>query len=211
VALSLAACSNNAEGQVSALGTVQGLLKRAPVPKVPNPEQVAAMSAQTLAGTSGPVILFALPDRKQITTLVRIETNRGYETYGSSDRRTVTLKGGMITATRGLGEDIMSVDISGVAPLIRAAREGAAYRTNRHLDGENITVAERSYCQIKIGSQSQIPLGAGSAQVTEVLESCVTDDLAYQNAYYITQGGRIVQSRQWHSPLNGYVIIQQLR
>lgn len=201
--LGLAACSNSSEGQISARSVIQSAITRQAPPDALSTAEISALVSTTLASTTSPVILIGLPKRKQVTTMVQIETNRGYETYGSSDRRTITLNGGILTATRGLGEDIMSVDVSRVAPLIRGAREGSAYRINRSLDGENVTLEERTYCQIKIGAPRD--------GLTEVLESCVADDLSYQNAYYIAPGGRIIESRQWHSPLSGYVTIQQLR
>ncbi|QIE47924.1 YjbF family lipoprotein (plasmid) [Pseudohalocynthiibacter aestuariivivens] len=217
--LSLAACSNRESSDVTATdmlkGTFSAIFKRGG-PKAPDPNLIAQTAAKILATTSGQVIFIAIPSRDAMTVMQEIERNGPYVTFGSSDRRSITLKGGIVTATRGLGNDLMSSDVDAVAAIIRARQDGAASRVNRYLDGENYTVALDPYCQIKSEGGEQVSLGEVHTSTTRMLESCIADkdefrDTTFQNSYQVTPGGRIVQSRQWISPLNGYIVIQSLR
>ena len=217
--LSLAACSNRPNNDLSttdmAKGTLATIFKKEGV-KTSDPNALAQQAASILANTSGQVILLAISSRDAMTVMQEIERNGPYVTFGSSDRRSITLKAGIVTATRGLGNDLLSSDVDAVSAIIRARKVGKAYRVNRYLDGENITVALDPYCQVKPDGNGQVALGEVHTSTTRMLESCIADkdefrDTTFQNSYQVSPGGRIVQSRQWVSPLNEYIRIQSLR
>lgn len=213
--LNLVACGNAPGREVTGVSVAKGIFSRianrGAAPATPDPAQVAQQVANTLAATTGQVIVVSIPNRDALAVMQEIERNGAYTTYGTSDRRSLTLKGGMLTATRGLGNDLMSADVDGPARLIRARQEGRAERVNRHLDGENLTLAPQMICIVTPGGQSHITIGTIDSPVTQVEETCTSLDETRTNTYRVSPDGRILQSRQWVSPLNGYIVIQQLR
>lgn len=209
--LGLAACGNAPGREVTAVSVIKGLLDRPAPPATPDAGQVSQMAASALAGTTGQVIVVSIPDRDVLAVMQQIERNGDHVTFGTSDRRSMTLKNGILTATRGLGHDLMSVDADRPAALIRARSEGAAQRVNRYLDGEDQTAPLTAWCQFKRDDDVYLETGGTRRPVAQMLESCIAGQTTFQNLYLIDGGGRIVQSRQWISPLNGYVTIQSLR
>ncbi|RKF12412.1 hypothetical protein D6850_18250 [Roseovarius spongiae] len=217
--ITLAACSNRAGGDVNALTVAQGVFKslfERGGASAPAPDEVARQAAGALASTTGRVIVVAIPERDVLTVMQEIERNGPYITFGTADRRSITLKGGMVTATRGLGNDLMSADVDAVTALIRRGETDATRRVNRYLDGENRTISLAPWCQVKPAGPGAVALGEVQARTTRMLESCLADTgsadtASFQNSYQVDGAGRIVQSRQWISPLNGYIVIQSLR
>lgn len=222
--LSLAACGNAPGREVSAASIARGVVSAVigqDDAQSPDPDRVAQQAAAALANSDGEVIVVAIPNRDALAVMQEIERNGPYVTFGTADRRSVTLKNGILTGTRGLGYDLMSAEVAETGTLIRTQGEGAGRRVNRYLDGENLTVAISPWCQVKLGGTGRVNLGEVNAATRQVAESCVGERLAYpggtaeraafQNSYQVTASGRVVQSRQWISPLNGYITIQSLR
>ncbi len=199
----VAGCSNAPDNQVTA-GTITKSIftGRKSVP-APTAQQIAADVSKALAATDAPLILLMIPERQAVTVMQKLEQNQGYDTYGTGDRRSITLRGGMLSGTRGLGNDIMSSDINAVRALVSARKAGTAQRFMRYLDGEELTISEVRTCNVYVtGSDSM---------TTHVSETCAGDGADFTNTYRVTPGGRITQSRQWHSPAIQYLTIQNLR
>jgi hypothetical protein len=176
------------------------------------PEQLQAAVAQALAGTDLPLALGVVEARNATALLTRIETNGAYGTWATPDRRSIILKHGMVTATRGLGNDIMSSDLSGVAGLIAARKPGSGQRVMRYLDGENHTVALVAQCVVTRGGEKAISAGEiRNRKVTEMREACTAESRSFTNSYLVDRAGFPVQSRQWLSPAGGYLTLQMLR
>lgn len=210
----IAGCTNAPDRQVTA-GTIGTSIKEAVLsrkaPEAPDAQQVAADIAKALAATDAPLILLTVPKRKQVTVMQELEENRGYDTYGTADRRSIVLRGGMLTGTRGLGHDVMSSDVAAVRALVSGRRAGAARRVMRYLDGEDLTVARVWQCEVRVGDSSRATLAQRQADVTEVSETCTGDGPGFTNTYQVGDKGRILTSRQWHSPPVGYLSIRTLR
>ncbi|WP_238366345.1 YjbF family lipoprotein [Mesobacterium pallidum] len=210
LAAALAACGNDdsARQSTAVLRNVAGLITGgggAAAPAAPTGEQVA----QTLANTDQPVALVNLEASQLTALLIRIEQNGRYDTYGSSDRRTVTFKDGMITASRGLGGDLMSASLDGSLALVSARRAGSAVRQMRFLDGEDQIFAYEFTCTVTDNGTQPMP---GSGKPTrKMTESCGGDLRSFENSYYLDGAGDIVASRQWMGPVLGYVNVAQAR
>jgi len=209
--LAFAACSKTEGNEINATSIAKNILKGRKKAAKPDVNAVAVAAANILATTDKAAILISLPKRDLLSVVQEIETNRGYITFGSPDRRSITLKNGMLTATRGLGNDVLSSDIGGVHALISARHEGAAQRAMRYLDGENLTVEMTPFCQIKLGKTTHVSIGEINSPAQIVLESCIADHTTFQNTYHVAPNGRILQSQQWHSPFNDYIVLQALR
>lgn len=167
--------------------------------------------AQALAGTQGPLELITREDNSGWSMMLRIEENRGYETFGSSDRRTVTLRNGVLTASRGLGGDLMSSDISQVAPLIAARKPGQGTRIMRFIGDDEQTAEIRFSCTVSVGGSVPVKTGAIDTSARQVTETCTTSAREITNVYLVDGAGRSIGSKQWAGPLNGYLLTQTLR
>ncbi|MEB8387645.1 YjbF family lipoprotein [Rhodobacteraceae bacterium KMM 6894] len=209
--LALTACTNSPDKHVTATTITKSLFKGRAKPKPVDPNQLAASIQTVLASTNAPVIALAIPNRKAATVMSQLDVNHGYATFGTSDRRSVTLRGGMVTGTRGLGEDIMSSDISGVQALIAGRRNGTAQRVTRYLNGEDVTVAQVTTCTVSVGTTDRYQLAEVNSAATSVSETCRAEGGEFTNTYRVAPTGRVLQSRFWHSPMNEYITIQALR
>jgi hypothetical protein len=207
----LTGCSN-APDQLVTPGTIaKMIMKQNKAPAAPSAQQIVADVAKALAATDAPLILVSIPKRHAVTVMQRLERNGGYGTYGTADRRSITLRTGMLTGTRGLGNDVMSSDIDAVLALVSTRRAGSAKRVMRYLDGEEMTLAQVSTCTVRVGAVSRVQGGEIDVPTTQISETCKGDGQEFTNTYQVAADGRIMQSRQWHSPLNGYLTIQSLR
>jgi len=212
----LSACGNMPGQDVSLVSMAKDVLsgkkaaQQAAAPQTP--EMVAAAVSQALKETDQPLALMAIESRGGAVALIQqIERNGAYVTWGSADRRSVTTRNGMITATRGLGQDLMSSSVSPSLALVSSRQSGSAQRVHRYLDGENQTIELVTTCTISRAGTGRVVSGEINRPVTKMTESCVAQTTRFQNSYQVDSAGRILQSMQWIGPLNGSAVIQMLR
>jgi len=209
----LAGCSGgDRNNDTAGLTVLKGALTPKQEAQSPNAAQVAAAMQQSLQATDEPLAFVVLPKRQAITIMPRIETNGAYVTHGTSDRRSLTLKHGMLTATRGFGEDLMSSEVDASLALVRGRKAGTVQRMQRYLDGENRTIVLETTCQITPGGTVRYQAGELDRPAVKVQEACQAQATRFTNSYQVDAAtGRILQAQQWVSPMNGLAIIQQLR
>ena len=210
--LALAGCGNRTDQGVFLKATQSGALKSKGQGSAPDPQQLATAVQAALAGTTEPVALGVVEGRNATAILTRIERNGAYSTWGTPDRRTITTRGGMVTATRGLGNDLMSSQPGSSLALVSGRRAGSATRVMRYLDGENKTVELVLTCQYAKGGGKRLSAGElKNVAVSEITESCNSADTSFSNSYLVDARGRVLQSRQWLSPTSGHLVMQLLR
>lgn len=201
----VAGCGNDAERAevgktyIDALKSGAFFGRETPVPQ-PTLDQLAVVVSKTV---TDPVILVEMKDGGGTAAIVEIERNGSYITYATGDRRTITMKGGMATATRGLGQDLMSSASGESADMVRARRTGEVTRVMRHIEGDDQTRKRRFACQITRGTKDDFA-GDLHSSGTIMVERCRAEDLDFTNAYVVSGSGRITESIQWLSPLRGY-------
>ena len=210
--LALAACGNQPD-QGSVLNAIKGgaLKKSRETSAVPTAEELSRNIGLALKNTDKRLAIAVVENRNSFTFLTEVANNGAYSTWGSPDRRTISEKNGVVTATRGLGADLMSAEVSNSLALIVNRRSGNASRTHVYLNGENQEQIMQLTCSIKVLGAESIAIGEISGTVTVLDEECSGPNVAFENTYKVTPSGRIVQSRQWLGPVNGYLTIQKLR
>lgn len=117
-------------------------------PEVPPPDR-AQVIAEALAKTTGPVILIEIPRSAQIAAAVPVGRNGDHVTWGTADRRSLTTHHGVITATRGLGQDLMSSDISEPFLTIQTGVSRQATRVHRFLSPEYAEIDHPIDCRVE--------------------------------------------------------------
>ena len=94
-------------------------------------QQITPQVRQRFRHTS--LMIAQLESNDRASILVRKGENRDVETYFTPDNISISLRDGVLIATRGLGFDLMSADVSDTIAGLR--RGGRAVRIHRYLDG----------------------------------------------------------------------------
>jgi len=161
---------------------------------------VAAVPPQPI----GPARLrVTLPATGAQATLAPVARNGGVTVWQTLDGITLSFRSGVLVATRGLGDDLMSADPSGTLAMLRGPTGAAQYPHIRsYLDGEDRTVFRSFQCRREARS------GTGAAR--QVVERCISTDVEVTNTYWLDAAGEIVRSRQWVSPTVDYMETERL-
>lgn len=211
--VALAACTNE-RTDVTALSIAKEQFSRKDPSVVSDPAQVAQSVQEALNVLEGPLALATFEKTQNNVVLRQIQTNGPYTTWtswGGNERRSVTTRNGMITATRGLMNDLMSSDVTASLSLVSARQSGSATRVQRYLDGENHTVSVTANCTITRGERTRVQAGSIDRMAVEMTESCETGERSFRNLYRVDDSGRILQSVQWLNDTYGSTVIQVLR
>lgn len=132
-----------------------------------------------------------LEDNDQASVLIEAGNNQDVATFFTPDGRSISLKQGVLVATRGLGFDLMSADVSSV--LSSLGNGTRAVRIHRYLDGEDQLVIHSFVCDY----EGRI----------RVVETCYGNGSSFENTYSMS-AGRILASRQWIGPQLGHIILE---
>lgn len=164
-----------------------------------------AMARIGLAEVEGPLMLAVLEARGAVALMVPYGQNGPVRTWVTADRRTVSLVGGRIVATRGLGHDLMAR-----APAT-GFRPGPSQALLSTLNAAHEPVEFALSCRVIAGERMPITLASGESMTAQgYAEKCVGPDGSVQNDFWLSDG-QLRQSRQWLGPDAGYLTLQMLR
>ncbi len=220
LSLTLSACGNNPNegaGARAALGVAKDLSTQllnlggtnaAPAAAPSNPAQLVD---EAMGATDGKVMIAILESRNVMAIMGVAQTNQGYETWEAADRRSLILKNGILTGSRGLGDDLMASESDASIALITSRSEGQATRSYQFLSGMGVTNHFEIECQIVKGSTERVEAGEINVEAVTLAEVCEKDAVEINNLYWVDSRGNIVKSRQWVSAQVGYAMFQHLR
>ena len=213
--LGLSGCSSN-KNKMTALSAGKALkaVLTGPKPRL-DPARLSRAAAEALAKTDDErLVAIQFPTVKGQSVLRVIESNGPYDTWaawGTTDRRTVTTKRGIITATRSVPPDLMSADVDEVLRLVTRREEGTAVYAQRYLDGNHKIVEAKSTCVVTRGYDKLVEYGEIRQPALQMFSSCVSADRQFVDLFLVGEDGRILQSRQWVGPVVGFAVMQHLR
>lgn len=141
--------------------------------------------------------------------------NGDYVTYVSGFRQSVTLRGTLVTATRGLGGDLLSV---------RSDADDPIARLTPFKDWKNILTRDYRFpgvgpagtvisvsCQLSKGAATRLTIVELTYNVTPVTETCEGDGVTFTNTYFAdSKTGQIWKTRQWVGEKVGFLNIEVL-
>ncbi|MCK0097153.1 YjbF family lipoprotein [Yoonia sp. F2084L] len=156
----------------------------------------AGFTPAVMAQIDGPVLLVSIPTLGTAAALTRTSVNNGVETFLTADGISISLQDGLVVATRGLGFDLMTADVSEVSRALRGG-QSSAVRIHRYLDGENQLVTRSFVCRYTN------PVGQGTQ------EQCTSRLGIIENSYIVDKNGLFSSSRQWISPQIGDMRIER--
>ena len=140
------------------------------------------------------------------TVGVAIQMRDARIVYSSNDNRGVTLDGGLIYGTLGLGTNLQAVTTQDDDPLVNettAQEWPAQVKRTYHLSGRGTSFEQiTATCSHQIGRELTIEVVDVNRQVTEVVEICETEDgAAFNNVHYLdAKSSRVWRTSQWTGP-----------
>lgn len=214
----LTGCGSDGD-QLAPAALVRDLGKRATTPSVA--EQAAATERAVLAITPAQVAASTLPlARVRIegtgaaATMAEVDRKGANSTWFTGDGGSFLFRDGMLTGTRGLGEDLMGLSGPGLAA---AAKAGEATRIYRYLDGNERLVNVTLTCLVNRESHPPITILDRVHPVDQIGEYCRGREvdgtpLEIENFYWVSPGTTTVwQSRQFISWKFGRAEIEILK
>lgn len=169
------------------------------------------LTRAALAGVEGPLLLAQIEKTGAAATLKLARTNQGYQTFASPDKLTMTFKGGVLSASRGLAGDLLGGETDATLSALHARRAATYSKALRYIGGDRQIILSRLTCRMDVAGPEKIDVLEVSHETTHMAEVC-TDSGGGQlrNDYWIGAGQVIWKSRQFLHPIMGYVTVQQL-
>ncbi|WP_158965126.1 YjbF family lipoprotein [Chachezhania sediminis] len=168
-----------------------------------------SITPAAVEATGEPVIFVEVPNREAQAFLGLRGRNGPNDTWLTNDNISISYNDGVIVATRGLGSDVMTVDVSEVLPAIRG-RRSEAMRVNRYLNGEGHIVPEVYFCDYARTPGVVADTALGPRSSTKIVEVCQGRERTFENIYWYAPGGKPLMSRQWISETNQYALTEFL-
>ncbi len=155
----------------------------------------ATLTPDVLAQIDGPLLLVQIPSRGEVAGLTRVGSNDGIDTFLTSNGVSISLRDGAVVATRGLGFDLMTADVTQPLAAISGGQQQAV-RIHRYLDGENQLIARSFICTYSVTAARR------------VVETCKSPGTSFENEYVVDSNRVITSSRQWISPEIGSILTE---
>ena len=146
----------------------------------------------------GPEITVTLTFRGIRFPMRQLETEGDVTTWIAADGATMETRNGMVIATRGFGQDLMSASVPTPAQLVGGAGH---QRVHFFLDGTDTTNRRDYTCTVAAATG-----GDGPAVAHHLTEACVAERRRVTNEYWIDSRLRVIKSKQWISNHAGYVV-----
>jgi hypothetical protein len=147
-------------------------------------DNVAAVQPQLVGEDRLDVVIPAREARARLGPVARTGDVTVWQTL---DGITLSMRQGLLVATRGLGDDLMSAEVDGVLALLRGASgEGPVPHIRSRLDGEDRTEFRSYQCRRDAGGTD-----AGLRRV-EVL--CISPQDRFTNTYWLNSAGAVIRS-----------------
>lgn len=133
-----------------------------------------------------------------------LQDNGGEMTIGLQSGPTAAFDNGVLVATRGFGDDLITLESAGVVQALRSGG-GTVVRRLESLDAQNQILTDRLACTISAAGSEEVDLGLRQVTLRRFEENCRSAALVFDNIYWLDGSGGIVASRQYVSPTVAYL------
>jgi outer membrane murein-binding lipoprotein Lpp len=214
----LAGCGNDGAGNDLAVparvlaGLVTGLGKPA-AGTTADPDDPAvragilAYRAQ-LEADGQPILLASIQALRYGTLHAPFGQNGDVQTWSSTGYQQISLRGGILVATRGFGPDLMSAASPGVAAIARGT--GSTRRSYFYLDGADQPQRQDFACTLSSAGPETIEVMAKTYATRKVIESCDGPAGPFRNEYWFDSSLNIRQSSQRMAPGMDNLFMQRI-
>lgn len=167
------------------------------------------MTREQIDASGKPLMLVTAPDIGGIALVSPVATNGDVVTWLSPDGISITVKSGIVIATRGFGDDLSAANVDETLTALRNGG-GTATRVAEYYTGQDRIARPTLTCDIKATGAEKLTIVRKDYQTTRFEEHCVNAQLDYISVFWIDEAGKMVQSQQWLSNGVGYLTIQTL-
>lgn len=122
---------------------------------------------------------------------------------------TAAYDSGILAATRGFGDDLLTIDAPGLLAALRSGG-GAVSRQTETLDAQDQIVTQTFACTITEASAETIDLGLRQTSARRLDEACRGETIGFDNIYWLDGTGAVIASRQYVSPTVAYLRANRL-
>lgn len=212
--LALASCGNDPNTGISpdavkdmVTAAKQRLAGKPAVPAAPSAETVAAGVAALEA--AGQPIYLVRNKTLGVTGLMGIlGTNGDVITWSTPDYHSVSMRDGIVIATRGFGPDLMSA----VAPTVQqlAVGKGTTKRRYYYLDGADQSRFYDYDCSLAVSGTETIGILGRSYATRKITETCNGQQSSIVNEFWFDSDANLRQSSQLLVPGVENLLLQRI-
>lgn len=209
----LAACSSGGTSPV--VSVIKGVILPTKTDDIPVTNAGAKLTRAKIDAFGLALIRGGIEGENVSNLLTGTAVNGQYVTYVSSFRQNITMFGGLITGTRGMGGDLLAVRAAANDPVAYATPT-ADWPTTLTRDyrfpgvgpvGKTVSVT----CDLTPAPDTTVMIVEVTYEVTPFTEACTGDGVTFTNTYLAEPDtGQIWQSQQWIGDKVGYVNIDIL-
>lgn len=169
-------------------------------------QPAAGITRAQLAQFNSPMIMAEIPTLGLTTFFVPYGQNGGVETWASVDDKAISLRQGIMVATRGFGPDIMQAVAPSAAQIASGA--GSHDRVYYYLDGADQTQRVKYHCTLANLGAETITVVERQHRTRHVAETCTGNGREITNEYWFENGNFLRKSKQLLVPEWGYFTLQ---
>lgn len=155
-----------------------------------------------------PIILASNGTLRYGTLLAPFGGNNGVKTWSSTSYQTISLRDGMMVATRGFGPDLMSSVMPTTAKV--STGQGTTERRYMYLDGADQPQTLDFRCELAFVGSESIEVMAKPYQTRKVTETCGGKAGRFVNEFWFDSSANIRQSKQFLAPGLDNMFIQEV-
>ncbi|NSX53238.1 YjbF family lipoprotein [Parasulfitobacter algicola] len=160
--------------------------------------QVASLPARTWVAH--------LDERNAWASLTLLGNNRGVRTYLTEDSISVSLRQGVLVATRGLGNDVHVANPNPtLAALSSQGTRGRYTREMTFLDPTSQKISTLFSCTMTPIGPTAVTIAQTRQATRQYSEDCQSDTRKITNLFWTSTSGAMTRTRQWVSPTVGYL------
>lgn len=170
-----------------------------------------ALISKALSATDGPIAIVVRLDTKAVLAMNPVGRNGDYVTWGSAPGQGITYRRGILSNTRGFGEDLMASRIDHAVVAITSGRDADYTRKNYYLGDLGQTTELALSCSLRRSGAEKVIIGEINANAVIMKETCRKGQIDFTNVYWVDGSGNVLKSSQWVGQRIGSVAIQNLR
>lgn len=157
-----------------------------------------------------PLLLAEIPALDAAATLIPLGSRDGVVTWQTADDVALSFRDGVVVASRGLGFDLISADVTGTLAAMNGGPQAGYSRLLTFLDGEGQTLFRAFLCEMAAPRPETIEVVGAAFPTTRHDETCNSTGLRIDNSYWRDPDGTMRRSRQWLSPGAEMLITERL-
>tara|TARA_R110002094_G_scaffold2130_3_gene8981 strand:+ start:1197 stop:1856 length:660 start_codon:yes stop_codon:yes gene_type:complete len=203
IAALLAGCATTDDATRATAERVLDYAQQTITPTLQESRYIAAEQA------GAPLLKFGIEDLEVVTIGVFDTRRDGIETWLTASGPSFAIEDGFLRNTRGLGDDLMSSDVSQIRAAVLGRENGTVERFMTFIGPEEQTVTRSYVCDIEVRGARDLTVNTLVVNTTLVAETCTSTDQNFENLYWLRESnGKMVQSRQWASNKIGPVVMR---